>query len=104
MEVHDGMDDVALALAVDAWSRTWHVDVTATSASGGPVKLRSGVVVNARPAAAGLPRVPLGTGLKPLQQLDRTLCEVADRFGDSRLEWVLQELEYPAMSNPCTRS
>lgn len=104
VEVHDGMDDVALALAVDAWSRTWHVDVTAASASGGPVKLRSGVVVNARPAAAGLPRVPLGTGLKPLQQLDRTLCEVADRFGDSRLEWVLQELEYPAMSNPCTRS
>lgn len=104
VDVHDGMDDVALALAVDAWSRTWHVDVTAASASGGPVTLRSGLVVSAQPVAAGLPRLPLTAGLTPLQQLDRTLCEVADRFGVSRLEWVLQELEYPAMSNPCARS
>lgn len=105
VDVQEGMDDVALALAVDAWSRTGHVDVAAASATGSPVKLRSGlVVVAAQPPAAGLPRLPFTPGLKPLQQLDRTLCEVADRFGAWRLEWVLQELEYPATSNPCARS
>jgi hypothetical protein len=49
----------------------------------------------AEPAATDAPRLPLSPGLKPVQQLDRTLCEIAQRYGDSRRDWVMQEMEYP---------
>jgi len=101
VEVRDGTDDVSLALAVDAWERTGRVRVEAVSASG-PVRLRSGLVLLARPASAGdglsdgARRLPLSATLKPVPQLDRTLCEIAGRHGDVRRDWVMLEMEYPA--------
>jgi hypothetical protein len=32
--------------------------------------------------------------MKPLQQLDNTLCQIQERFGASRREWVVLEMEY----------
>lgn len=92
VDVQDGMDDIALAFATDAWSRTGHVSVDASAP--GPVKLRSGVMLVTQRAAQDTPRMPLVPTLKPVQQLDRTLCEIAERFGDARREWVMMELEY----------
>ncbi len=100
VDVHHGIDDVALALAVDAWSRTGHVDVTAASPSGA-VTLRSGLVLVAHAPDDDVPRVPLASSLAPLQQLDRTLCEVADRFGESQREWVMLEMEYAGSDAAC---
>lgn len=102
VEVRDGMDDIALALAADAWSRTGRVSVNAVSASG-PVMLRSGLVLLAQPADAKTPRLPLAAALKPAQQLDRTLCEIGERYGKSRREWVMMELEYAGAANDCAR-
>jgi putative intracellular protease/amidase len=93
VDVEDGMDDVALALSTDAWSRTGRVSVEASAA--GPVKLGSGMVLVARPIEQDTPRMPLEPSLKPAQQLDRTLCEIAERFGDAPLDRVTMELEYP---------
>ena len=101
VDVRDGTDDIALALAVDAWSRTGRVSVEASAS--GPVKLRSGLVLVARPSAQGTPRLPLTPALKPVQQLDRTLCEIAERFGAERREWVMMELEYPGAVAACAR-
>jgi transcriptional regulator GlxA family with amidase domain len=99
-QVQNGMDDVALALVADAWSRTAHVSIAA--AAPGPVKLRSGMTLVAGPAAQGTERMPLAADLKPIQQLDRTLCEIGEHFGDARREWVAMELEYPAsLSDVC---
>ena len=92
VDVWDGMDDIPLAFAADAWSRTGRVSIEA--AASGPVALRSGLVLLARPAAEGTARLWLTSGLKPMQQLDRTLSEIADRFGAARSEWVMMELEY----------
>jgi putative intracellular protease/amidase len=92
VDVWDGMDDIALAFAADAWSRTGRVSVF--GAASGPVTLRSGLVLLAQPTAEGTPRLPLTTGLKPVQQLERTLREIAERFGATRSEWVRIELEY----------
>lgn len=93
VDVRDGSDDIALAFAADAWSRTGYVSVDASAPR--PVKLRSGIVLVAEPADESTPRVPLDASLKPLQQLDRTLCEIAERYGDARREWVMLEMEYP---------
>jgi putative intracellular protease/amidase len=92
VEVHDGIDEVALAFAADAWSRTGRVSVEASAPR--PVKLRSGLQLVARPAEQGEPRLPLSPAIKPIQQLDRTLCEIRERFGAAREDWVAIELEY----------
>jgi putative intracellular protease/amidase len=94
VDVQNGTDDIALALATDAWMRTGHVGVDAASASG-PVTLRSGLVLVAQPAREASRPLPLSSSLKPVQQLDRTLCEIAARHGDARRDWVMQEMEYP---------
>jgi transcriptional regulator GlxA family with amidase domain len=93
VDVKEGMDDVALALAADAWSRTGRVSIDASAA--GPVKLGSGMTLVARPTEQQMPRMPLEPSLKSVQQLDRTLCDIAERFGDARQDRVRMELEYP---------
>lgn len=100
VDVQDGMDDISLAFAADAWSRTGHITVDASAA--GPVKLRSGMVLAAQPASQDIPRLPLEPTLKPLQQLDRTLCDIGEHFGDARREWVMMELEYARTASACT--
>lgn len=93
VDVRNGMDDEALALAVDAWTRTGHVRVV-PAAEAGTVTLRSGLVLVTPPVDADLPRLPLTAGLKPVQQFRRTLCEIGVRYGEARLAWVKMELEY----------
>jgi hypothetical protein len=68
------------------------------------VRLKSGLVLVARPAAAGSPRVPLSPALRPVQQLDLTLCEIAERYGAVRRERVMQEMEYPRPDGGCGRA
>jgi putative intracellular protease/amidase len=98
-DVRNGSDDIALALAADAWSRTGRVIVEASAA--GPVSLRSGLVLVAQPVDARTPRLPLASDLRPVQQLDRTLCEIAERYGASRRDWVMLEMEYGGGSTAC---
>lgn len=100
VDVQDGMDDIALALATDAWSRTGHISVEAVSASG-PVRLRSGLLLLAQPPADNRPRLPLAGTLTPVQQLDRTLCEIGERYGASLREWVKMEMEYAGAASAC---
>ena len=101
VEVRDGMDDIALVLAADAWSRTGRVSVEASAP--GPVKLRSGITLAAKPVAEGTPRVPLTPELKPVQQLVRTLCDIGERFGAAARDWAMLELEYDRDASECTR-
>jgi len=91
-----GSDDVALALASDAWSRTGWVEVeeAATQAS---VRLRSRLVLAARTdAPAGTPRLQLDAAARPSQQLERTLCDIERRYGARSRDRVEQEMEVPA--------
>ena len=99
-EVQDGTDDIALALAADAWSRSGRVSVQAASASG-PVRLKSGLVLVAQPVDDAAPRLPLSPGLKPVQQLDRTLCEIGERYGAAPRDRVMLEMEYPGAGSGC---
>jgi len=100
LDVRDGSDDVTLALVADAWERTGRVSVQA-AASTSTVSLRSGLALITAPMPDDVPRVPLRAGLRPMQELDRTLCEIAARFGSSRHEWVLLEMEYAGGGEAC---
>jgi len=100
VDVRDGMSDIALALAADAWTRTGRVNIDASAA--GPVRLMSGLMLEAQPSSPQAPRMPLSSSVKPVEQLDRTLCEIEQRFGVARRERVMMELEYagPAACPP----
>ena len=100
IDVADGSDDIALAFAADGWSRTGLVATEAVSARS-PVRLRSGLALSTQAAGEQAQRVPLAPGLKPVQQLDRTLCDIASHFGPQRRDRVEQELEYPSHADLC---
>ena len=72
-----------------------------TASASGPVTLRSRLVLMAQPAAEGTPRLPLALALRPVQQLARTLCEIAERYGVSRRAWVMLEMEYAGVATTC---
>ncbi|WP_161811449.1 DJ-1/PfpI family protein [Steroidobacter agaridevorans] len=93
VDVVNGMDDITLAFTADAWSRTGHMTVQAAAPA--PVQLRSGITLLPEGGAEDAAPLPLTPDLKPMEQLDRTLCEIGSRFGTSRREWVMIELEYP---------
>ena len=62
----------------------------------------AGLVLVAQPASEGTPRLPFTPGPKPVRQLDRTLREIAERFGAARSEWVMMELEYAGAASGVT--
>jgi hypothetical protein len=101
VDVQDGMSDVALALAADAWTRTGRASVDASAA--GPVRLRSGLTFEAQPKSPQSPRLPLSPSVNPVQQLDRTLCEIERRFGAARRDWVMLEVEYAGTAEACPK-
>ena len=102
VDVQDGNADLAQALAPDAGSRPARGPRAAVSPSG-PVRLKSGLVLVAQSAAEGQTRLPLSPTLKPAQQLDRTLCDIAGRYGDARRDWVMQEMEYRGTAVACVQ-
>ncbi len=101
VDVRDGIDDIALAFAADAWSRTGYVDVVAAGPKS--VRLRSGLMLAGQQVPEGTARLPLAAALEPVRQLDRTLCEIAARYGDAARDRVQMELEYPAPARACGR-
>ncbi|NLD70097.1 MAG: thiamine biosynthesis protein ThiJ, partial [Limnobacter sp.] len=92
--VEDGVDDIALALVADAWSRTGRVRVVAASDSGS-VRLRSGLKLATAVADGDARSFALDAALEPVPHLDRTLLRLAKRFGEARAERLMQEIEYP---------
>ncbi len=93
-----GMDEVSLALAADAWSRTYRSSVTTFAASPEAVETMNGVrVVPDRPAA-GWPEgrsVPTFPDRRPADALDRTLDAITARYGVRTTDVVAMQLEYP---------
>ncbi|KGJ07699.1 transcriptional regulator [Paracoccus versutus] len=92
-----GMDEISLALAADAWSRTYRSKVT-TYAASGMVGTRSGIRLIPDRQDADWPRdrrVPTFSDGKPADVLDRTLDAITARYGASTADAVAMQLEYP---------
>ncbi|WP_449045743.1 DJ-1/PfpI family protein [Paracoccus versutus] len=91
-----GMDEISLALAVDAWSRTYRSKVTAY-ASSGTVETRNGIrLIPDRQGTDGPEaRVPIFADSPPAEALDRTLEAITARYGASTTDIVTMQLEYP---------
>ncbi len=102
MVVHDGVDDVALAFAADAWSRTYRSHAIAlglgrAGAHVAAVRTSSGLrlLTDGTPEAARDDwRYTIRSRVKPARQLDAALCEIGERYGAALRSIVALQIEY----------
>lgn len=97
--VQPGVDDIALALRVDAWSRTFRSEVVAVADRTGPLRTRHGLLLLPDSTSAA-DSVPLGTSSgTAIEQLHSSLDAIAERYGVATARLVTQQLEYPSDLN-----
>jgi len=96
--VAPGVDEIALALTADAWSRTGRSRAYALSASDAPLQTRNGLTVLPDRVAGGKDRVDVTLPAFNLAQsarvLDQALDGIAARFGRSTAYGVALSFEY----------
>ena len=100
--IHNGIDEIALALVTDSYSRTFRSKVFSLSLSDGCVTTKRGLKlvsdrvqnsVNAVDRTVELQRDQL-----PLSSLDSTLQEIEQLHGSRTAAFVALQLEYPRLS------
>lgn len=94
--LEDGADEVSLALAADAWSRTYRS--RAVGFAPAARLTRNGVRILPDRVAARWPRdriLPAAAGLPPVRALDAALKAISARYGTDTANLVAMQLEYP---------
>lgn len=87
-----GMDEISLALRVDAWARTFRTQVQGVASQ--PVFSASGLeFVPQRTEPNEWPELP-GSATTAIQALDDALTTIASRYGASTRSLVAAQLEY----------
>jgi len=99
MPIASGVDEIALALQAEAWSRTMRSRAVVVAATTAPVRTRGGLMVipsatigAAAPAAL---TVDLNDGTKDGQMLDVTLDAIAKRYNRRTAGLAALAFEYP---------
>ena len=93
LRVEDGVDEIALALVADAYSRTYRS--RAVTAAAGPVTTRHGLtLVPDGDSVAGRVPPPMPTD-HPARALDEALADIGTRYGEPTAAFVALQLEYP---------
>jgi len=97
--ISTGIDEVALALAADAYSRSYRSEAFSVAASGAEVRTRGGLMIipdRKGDDAQKLDRtVTLPEGTKPVAALDAALQDIARTQGRSSSAFVALQMEYP---------
>ncbi len=95
--VADAVDDIALALTMDAYGRTMRGRVSIRSASGAPVRTSHGLVLLPLEPADARPLRELVIPEGPsLTALDKALSDIGQRYGMATERYVELEMEYAA--------
>lgn len=94
-----GVDDIALALTADAYSRTGRSHAYSVSASSEPVQTRHGlmllpdlVIGGSNPPDQTLPELD---AMPSVQMLDKVLAGIAESYGRATARGVALDFEYP---------
>lgn len=97
--VSEGVDEIALGLTVDAYSRTASSTATTVSDGGGVIRSRHGLVIHPATSAENTDTVdrllPRPAPDVPAQAVERELTQIAARFGRPTADIVALVLEYP---------
>ncbi|WP_133492682.1 DJ-1/PfpI family protein [Alcanivorax sp. 24] len=102
MPLRDGVDEVSLALTLDAWSRTYR-STAITFAASASVASRGGIRLLADQVRRDWPRsqrLPPPAQQPPAGVLDQTLREIRQRYGQGTARVVAMQLEYPWDASP----
>ena len=97
IELSPGMDEVSLALAADAWSRTYRSRALTFSGSAEAVMTQNGARILPDRVATSWPEerlIPLGE-LPPVQVFDDMLRAIEERYGTRTADVVAMQHEYP---------
>jgi transcriptional regulator GlxA family with amidase domain len=96
--VANGVDEVALALRVDAWTRSYRTRIILTNPAAA-VRSRHGLTIMAdgRPRAGHRVEAPPGPALA---QLDATLREMGRRYGPFSVRLATATMEYDGPAQP----
>lgn len=98
IELKDGVDEVSLALAADAWSRTYRSQAVTFAATADARQTRGGLRIYPEQVAANWPAerlLSLVGERKPAEALDETLRAMTARYGARTTDFVAMQLEYP---------
>ncbi len=98
-----GIDEVSLALAADAWSRTYRSRAVTFAATAEAQPSRNGLRMLPDQVAADWPAersLPAVGSLPPAQALDQTLQQIEARHGRRTADFVAMQLEYPRQAAP----
>jgi hypothetical protein len=98
IRLEPGIDEVALALVADAWSRTYRSRATTFAASPDAIETMNGIRVPPDRASADWPearQVSTFPDRKPAEALDQALLAITSRYGDRTANVVAMQLEYP---------
>ena len=95
--MREGVDEISLAFAADAWSRTFRNDVLSVSEGGRPVSSRRGLTLlaDADARSADVDTLVHSTHARPAQALDQTLASIGQVHGEVTESFVATQLEYP---------
>jgi putative intracellular protease/amidase len=96
--VGDGVDEIALGLVVDAYSRTAVSTVITVGGSSQAARSRHGLMIHpaAQRQAAGFGHLlPPPSSDAPAQAIDRELAHIASRYGRPTADIVALVIEYP---------
>lgn len=91
----DGMDEIALALRADAWSRTFHGKVVSTATDGRAIRSRHGLLItpDAAPRHGSIVLTLADAPAGPA--LDTALADIGRRYGPRTRRLAALGLEYP---------
>jgi putative intracellular protease/amidase len=98
IELKDGADEVSLALAADAWSRTYRSQAVTFAGTADARQTRNGLRVYPDQVTANWPAervLPSVGDRKPAEALDETLRTITARYGSRTTDFVAMQLEYP---------
>ncbi|HMM91282.1 DJ-1/PfpI family protein [Bradyrhizobium sp.] len=98
IELKDGVDEVSLALAADAWSRTYRSRAVTFAATADARQSRGGLRIHPEQVASDWPAerlLPSVADRRPADVLDETLHAITARYGARTTDFVAMQMEYP---------
>jgi putative intracellular protease/amidase len=101
LEVAPGIDEVSLALAADAWSRTYRSRAVTFAASPGAIATRNGIRIVPDRVGGDWSKEDVVDALgnrPPAQALDEVLSSIETRYGPRTRYVVAMQLEYPRLT------
>jgi len=98
--VTDGVDEVALALRVDVWGRSYRTDVVTTGVTLAPVRSRHGLTILPDAEAEKGGRVMPGQPMAAGPQLDAAIADMGRRYGRGAVRLAKIALEYDPPAPP----